>query len=398
MGARRRVYLDNHATTQPDPRVVEAMLPFFREFYGNAASKQHEFGWKAEAAVEGARTRVAALIGAAPRQVFFTSGATESINLALKGVVERASATRERESLHCISVSTEHRAALDVGDYLRRTGVEVTVLPVDGDGLVNPDDLRGAIKRSTVLVNVMLANNEIGTIAPVKEVAALCAERGILLHTDATQAAGRIPVNVERLGVDLVSVSAHKIYGPKGVGALVVRGQAGRAALAPQMHGGGHEGGLRSGTLNVPAIVGFGRAAEIAAAEMTEEGNRIGDLRELLVRLVRDGLDDVTVNGHPEFRLPGNASLTIEGARADRVLMDMKDVAVSSGSACSSASPEPSHVLRAIGRTDEQAASTLRYGLGRFTTEEDVRYAAERLVAVVSRIRSTVASRTMYHS
>ncbi len=382
------VYLDNHATTRMDPRVRDAMLPYFSESYGNAASVQHEYGWVAEAAVERARTEIATLIGAVPSEIVFTSGATESINLALKGVAEG----NGYRGNHIITAATEHRAVLDTCRRLEQAGYRVTYLPVDSTGLVSPERVSDSITPETILVTVMGANNEIGTIAPVGAIARVCRDRGVLFHSDATQAVGKIPVDVASLGVDLLSFSAHKMYGPKGIGALYVRSSPAAIRLTPQIDGGGHERGLRSGTLNVPAIVGFGEAARIARAGLEEESERIRILRDRLVDGLAGQLERVRVNGHPVERLPQNANVTFEGVRADRLMMDMKDIAVSSGSACSSASPEPSHVLRAIGLRDDLVTSSLRFGLGRFTTDEEIDYTIRRVVETVRKLRSRTAA------
>ncbi|HXF99804.1 MAG TPA: IscS subfamily cysteine desulfurase [Bacteroidota bacterium] len=378
------VYLDNHATTRVDHRVLDAMLPYFTEHYGNAASRQHEFGWRAEAAVENARKHIAALIGASPEEIVFTSGATESINLALKGVAEGYTLRGK----HMITAATEHKAVLDCCKRLERYGFRITVLPVDRHGAVDLDALRAALSSETILVSIMAANNEIGTIAPVEEIGKICRERGVLFHTDATQAVGKIPMNVSRMSIDLMSFSAHKMYGPKGIGALFVRSASPRLQLAPLIDGGGHERGLRSGTLNVPAIVGFGEAARIASMEMAQEQERIGRLRDTFVARLQASVRDMWLNGHPTNRLAGNANITFRHANADKVMMEMKDVAVSSGSACSSAQPEPSHVLRAIGLSVDDAKCSLRFGLGRFTTAEEIEYAATRVVESVEKVRA----------
>jgi cysteine desulfurase len=381
MSTRRRViYLDNHATTRVDPRVVAAMLPYFSEVYGNAASRQHEYGWRAEAAVEVARKQVADLVGGRPEEVVFTSGATESVNLALRGI---AVAGR-----HMVTVRTEHRAVLDTITALERGGLEATLVPVDRYGRVDPDDVGKSLRPGTALVSVMAANNEIGTLAPLREIGVLCRERGILLHSDATQAVGRIPLTMQDTGVDLLSMSAHKLHGPKGVGALVIRSGKSQMDLLPQITGGGQERGIRSGTLNVPAIVGFGKAAELALEEGIAGQPAIALRRDRLVRMLQERLDDTTINGHPTLRLANNASVTFDHAKADAVMMAMKDVAVSAGSACSSASPEPSHVLRAIGLSREAAASTVRFGLSTFTTDEEIAFAAERVAEAVQGVRS----------
>lgn len=377
------IYLDNHSTTRVDPRVVEAMLPYFTENYGNAASKHHEFGWKAEAAVEHARASIARLISADSKEIVFTSGATESINLALKGIAEEQGPGRN----HIVTAVTEHRAVLDTCEKLERSGFEITCLPVDGAGRVDPDDVKKAITAKTILVSIMAANSEIGTIAPIGEIGSLCREAGIVFHTDATQAVGKIPVNVSEWNVDLMSFSAHKMYGPKGVGALYVRSARPKLRLASQMDGGGHEHGLRSGTLNVPAIVGFGMAATLAEREMVQDGTLLSTLRDKLEAEITSQLGDIGVNGDVNSRLPHNSNIIFRGVPADRLIMDMKDIAVSTGSACSSASPEPSHVLRAIGISHEDVLSSIRFGLGRFTTGEEIEYTINKVTQAVRMIR-----------
>lgn len=377
------VYMDNHSTTRVDPAVLEAMAPYFTELYGNASSKHHRFGWDAEAAVEAARKQVAALIGASAEEIIFTSGATESVNLAIKGVAE-AYAGKGR---HIITVATEHKAVLDCCACLERYGYTVTYLPVDRHGSIAVDDVRAASTASTILVSVMMANNEIGTIARIEEIGVLCREKGILFHSDATQAAGRIPVDVLRQNVDLLSFSAHKMYGPKGVGALYVRDTRPRIRVQALVDGGGHEHGMRSGTLNVPGIVGFGAACEIAGRETPREYQRTSQLRDRLVTGIVAELDGVGVNGHPTDRLPNNANLSFAGIKADKLIMEMKDVAASTGSACSSASPEPSHVLKAIGLSKDELLSSVRFGLGRFTTEQEVDYVIGRVVGTVKVLR-----------
>lgn len=380
---KRRVYLDHHATTPVDPRVLETMLPYFTEKFGNPASRQHAWGWEAEQAVERARRQVAELIGARPEEIVFTSGATESCNLAIKGVAE-AYAGRGN---HIVTVATEHRAVLDACRRLEARGWHVTCLGVNGEGLVDPDDVRRAITPRTVLISVMWANNEIGVIQPVREIGRIARECGILFHSDATQAAGKIPVDVGAEGVDLASLSAHKMYGPKGVGALYVRRRDRRVELAAQMDGGGHEQGLRSGTLNVPGIVGFGEACAIAQREMAAEGERLQQLRDrLLARLLED-LELVRVNGSMERRLPGNLNVSFAGVDAAALMRELPDIALSSGSACSSAEAGPSHVLRALGLNDAEARSSIRIGLGRFNTQEEIDYAAARMIEAVRRLR-----------
>lgn len=383
MAVKTPIYLDNHSTTKVDPRVLEAMLPYFAGNYGNASSRHHEFGWKSEAAVENARKQIAQLIGAESREIVFTSGATESINLALKGIAE---ANRSKGN-HIITAVTEHKAILDTCKRLEKYGFSVTHLPVDKTGLVDPDDVKKAITDKTVLVTIMMANNEIGTIAPIAEIGAICRKAGILFHTDSTQAVGKIPVDVSTVGIGLMSFSAHKVYGPKGIGALYVRTTTPRINLAAQIDGGGHERGMRSGTLNVPAIVGFGKAAGLAQAETTLEATRISALRDRLEKGITSQLDDTIVNGNLDTRLTNTTNITFRGVKADRLIMDMKDIAVSTGSACSSASVELSHVLRGIGLSDEDVLSSIRFGLGRFTTEEEIDYTINRVVQNVKAIR-----------
>ncbi len=380
----RTVYLDYHATTPVDPRVLDAMLPYFCDKFGNAASRQHAFGWAAEEAVERARGQVAQLIGARPREIIFTSGATESDNLAIKGVLEFY---RSRGD-HIVTAATEHKAVLDTCAALERADrARVTYLPVDRYGLVDPEDVRKAITERTVLVTIMHANNEVGTIAPIAEIGKIARERGIFFHTDAAQSVGKVPVSVDTLQVDLLSLSGHKIYGPKGIGALYVRSRERRVRLEPLIHGGGHERGLRSGTLNVPGIVGLGAACALCAAEMEIEQQRVLALREKLRERIASALDGVHLNGHPVQRLPGNLNLSFAYVEGESLLMALSDVAVSSGSACTSATLEPSHVLRAMGIPDSLAHASIRFGLGRFTTEEEVEYAAERVVHEVKRLR-----------
>jgi cysteine desulfurase len=376
------VYFDYHATTPVDKRVLDAMLPYFGQNFGNAASRSHSFGWMAEKAVERARQRVAELLGAAPREIVFTSGATESNNLALKGVWE---ACRSRGN-HILTLATEHRSILDPVRHLEQLGADVTALLPCPDGLIDPEDVRRAIRPETVLVTVMYANNEIGVIQPVQEIAAICRGLGVLCHTDAAQAYGKIPIDIKEASIDLMSMTAHKICGPKGIGVLYIRRGT---PLAAQIDGGGHEWGFRSGTLNVPAIVGFGEAAAICAHEMGEEATRTRTLRERLYTQLITALDGVRVNGSLEHRLAGNLNLSFAGVDADALLTSLPDIALSTGSACSSASPEPSHVLRALGLTVEQARSSVRFGLGRFTTEDEVDYVARRVTEAVSLLRKS---------
>ena len=381
----RVVYMDNHATTPVDPRVLAAMLPYFGERFGNAASRTHQFGWDAEEAVDRARRQTAALIHAKPREVIFTSGATESNNLALKGAVE----FRGGKGAHVITAVTEHPSVLDTCKALERSGDStVSYLRVDRCGLVDPADVRRAITNRTVLISIMYANNEIGSIHPLKEIGAIAKERGILFHTDATQGVGKLTLDVEALGVDLLSLTAHKVYGPKGCGALYVRSSDPRTRLAPMTYGGGHERGMRSGTLNVPGIVGLGMACEVAGAEMNEEHTRVLRLRERLHQRIVQHLGEVYLNGHPTHRLSGNLNLSFGSIDGESLLMSLHDVAVSSGSACTSANLEPSHVLKALGIKNDRAQSSIRFGLGRFNTEEEVDYVAERVVYEIRRLRN----------
>jgi len=377
------VYLDNHATTPVDPRVLEAMLPYFAEKFGNAASRNHSFGWDAEKAVANARRQVAALIGAADKEIVFTSGATESDNLAIKGVAEMYA---ERGN-HIITCVTEHKAVLDACKKLEKRGCTITWLPVGRDGLIDLAALRAAITDRTILVSIMAANNEIGVLQPIREIGAICRERGVLFHTDAVQAAGKVPLDVEADHLDLASVSAHKMYGPKGVGALYVRRRNPRVQLTAQMDGGGHERGMRSGTLNVPGIVGFGEACEIARRELAEEAVRLAALRDRLRAKLEAALDEVYVNGSLEHRLPGSLNMSFAYVEGESLLMGIGDVAVSSGSACTSATLEPSYVLKALGVGDDLAHTSIRFGIGRFNTEEEIDYVAERVVAVVRKLR-----------
>ncbi|HXW55478.1 MAG TPA: IscS subfamily cysteine desulfurase [Candidatus Cybelea sp.] len=383
MGVKLPIYMDNHATTPVDPRVLEAMLPYFCENFGNAASRSHEFGWKAEEAVERARAQTARLIGASPKEIVFTSGATESTNLAIKGVAE---VYRDKGN-HIITQATEHKATLDSSKRLEKYGCEVSYLPVDPDGLVRLDCLKAAITPKTILISIMYANNEIGVVQPVAEIGRIAKEGGILFHTDAAQAVGKIPINVEQDGIDLLSISAHKLYGPKGVGALYVRRKNPRVQLASIIDGGGHERGMRSGTLNVPGIVGLGRACEVCEREMAAESARLGALRDRLRDAITSRLDAVSVNGSMTHRLPHSLNLSFAYVDGESLLMGINDVAVSSGSACTSANLEPSYVLKALGLDDERASTSIRFGLGRFNTEEEVDYAANRVVETVERLR-----------
>ena len=377
------VYLDHHATTPVDPRVVEAMLPYFAERFGNASSRHHAFGWTARDAVAAARRQVAELIGADPREICFTSGATESDNLAVRGVV----AADPRRPLHVVTMTTEHHAVLDPCRRLEREGVEVTRVPPEPDGLCDVADVERALRPHTRLVSVMAANNEIGVIQPVARIAELTRPRGIVLHTDAAQAVGKVPVDVEALGVDLLSLTAHKMCGPKGIGALYVRRRRPRLSIDPLVDGGGHEQGLRSGTLNVPGIVGFGAAAAICQADLEEEGARVGRLRDRLLAGLRERLNGVRVNGSLAARLPHNLNVSFDGIEGESLLVGLDDVAVSSGAACTSVNPEPSHVLHAIGVSEELARASIRFGLGRTTTREDVDYAVDKVAGLVARLR-----------
>jgi cysteine desulfurase len=380
----RAVYLDYHATTPVDPRVLEAMLPFFTERFGNPASKQHAFGWQAQEAVEQARQQVAALINASAGEIVFTSGATESNNLAIKGV---ACALKDRGN-HVITVATEHKSVLDSCARLRRDGWNVTRLPVGSDGLIDPDALGAAMTDQTVLVSVMAANNEIGVLQPLDRIAGIVHERGAVLHSDAAQAFGKVPLDVTALGVDLMSLTAHKCYGPKGAGALYLRRQRPKLPIECQIDGGGHEGGLRSGTLNVPGIVGLGACADAARTVLPEESARLAALRDRLLAGLHSGLDALRVNGSLERRLPHNLHISIEGVEGEALLMALGDLAVSTGSACSSGSQAPSHVLEAIGAVGEHGGASIRFGLGRWTTDADIDFAIERVTTVVRALRA----------
>jgi cysteine desulfurase len=391
VGPKLPIYLDHHATTPLDPRVFDAMRPYFERDFGNAASTTHVFGWRAEAAVENARESLAAGIGARdPREICFTSGSTESDNLALKGAAFGLAA----EGDHIVTTRIEHPAVLDACTALERQGRRVTRLAVDAVGRVDPADVARAIDERTVLVSVMAANSEIGVIQPLAEIARVCRERSVLLHSDAAQAVGRIPFDVEELGLDLASFSAHKMYGPKGVGALYVRRRRPRIRLEPLLHGGGHERGLRSGTLPVPLIVGFARALEIALEDRDVEAARLASLRDRLLARLEEGLEGVRLTGPRGPRLPGNLHVCLEGVQADQVLVEMKDVALSSGSACSSARPEPSHVLQALGLPDRLLRSGLRIGIGRPNTTEEIDWVGKRLVQVVRELRAAQVVRS----
>jgi cysteine desulfurase len=383
MAAKLPIYMDNHATTPVDQRVVETMLPYFTEKFGNAASRNHEFGWKAEEAVENARGQIARLINASPKEIVFTSGATESINLAIKGAAEMY---REKGN-HIVTQVTEHKAALDTCKRLEKYGFEVTYLPVEKDGLIHPDEIRRAITPKTILISIMYANNEIGVIQPIGEIGKIAKEKGVLFHVDAAQAVGKIPVDVQKDGIDLLSISAHKIYGPKGVGALYVRRRNPHVQLCAIIDGGGHERGMRSGTLNVPGIVGLGKACEICQNEMQAESERLRRLREKLKDGIMSRLEGVSINGSMAQRLPNNLNISFAYVEGESLLMGINDIAVSSGSACTSAAIEPSYVLKALGVSEDLAHSSIRFGLGRFNTEEEVDYAIERVTDTVKRLR-----------
>ena len=377
------IYMDNHATSPMDPRVLEAMMPFFSVKFGNAASRNHSFGWEAEQAVEQAREQIARLIGATAKEIIFTSGATESNNLAIKGIAEMY---RERGN-HIITQVTEHKAVLDTCKRLEKYGYRVTYLPVKADGLIDMDDLRRAIDDKTVLVTIMSANNEIGVVQPIAEIGKLCHEKGVIFHTDAVQAVGKIPMDVQAMNIDVLSLTAHKIYGPKGVGALYVRRRNPRVQIAAQIDGGGHERGMRSGTLNVPSIVGLGKACAIAQEEMATEAARLCAMRDHLRKRFESELDYVEVNGSWEHRLPGNLNMSFIYVEGESLLMGINDVAVSSGSACTSATLEPSYVLKALGLGDDVAHSSIRFGLGRFNTMAECDYVADKVIGIVKKLR-----------
>jgi cysteine desulfurase len=377
------IYMDNHATTPMDPRVFEAMKPYFLEIFGNAASRNHSFGWQAEEAVEKSRKQIADLIGANSKEIVFTSGATESNNLALKGVAEMYA----EKGNHIITAATEHKAVLDTCKRLEKNGIRVTYLPVQTNGLVDLELLKDAVTDKTILVSIMYANNEIGVIQPISEIGKIAKAKGALVHTDATQAVGKVPVNVIKDNIDLMSITAHKIYGPKGVGALYVRRKSPRVQITAQMDGGGHERGMRSGTLAVPGIVGLGEACAICNAEMAEESKKMAYLRDKLRAKLEAELDEVYVNGTMEHRLPNNLNISFAYVEGESLLMGINDIAVSSGSACTSATLEPSYVLKALGAGDDLAHSSIRFGIGRFNTEEEVDYVAAKVIDVVKKLR-----------
>jgi cysteine desulfurase len=382
-GVKLPIYMDNHATTPMDPRVLEEMLPYFMEKFGNAASRNHSFGWAAEEGVELARERIAKLVGATTKEIIFTSGATESDNLAIKGVAEMY---REKGN-HIITAVTEHKAVLDTCKRLEKYGYRVTYLPVQKDGLIDLDDLKRSIDDKTILVTIMAANNEIGVLQPIAEIGKICHERKVIFHTDATQAVGKVPIDVNQQNLDLASISAHKMYGPKGVGALYVRRKNPRVQVSPLIDGGGHERGMRSGTLNVPGIVGLGKACAICSEEMPQESCKLAGLRNRLRDSIMGRLDEVYINGSMEHRLPGNINISFAYVEGESLLMGINDVAVSSGSACTSATLEPSYVLKALGAGDDLAHSSIRFGIGRFNTEAEIDYVADRVVETVSRLR-----------
>jgi cysteine desulfurase len=383
--AQQPIYLDYNATTPVDPLVLEAMLPYFTTHPGNAASRSHPFGWLAEEAVTTARTQLAQLLGVTPKELIFTSGATESTNLAIKGIYE----LYQRKGRHLITLPTEHRAVLDAHEQLVRQGAEVTYLPVDADGRVSPAELAAAIRPDTILVSIMWANNETGVVQDMAALGQVCAEKGVLLHSDATQAVGKIPADPVAAGVHLLACSAHKLYGPKGVGALYIRGRRPKVRVSAQLHGGGHEQGVRSGTLNVPGIVGFGKAAELAGQQMSAEAERLRELRDYLEQQLLQRLPAVSRNGHAEERLPHVSNLSFKYIEGEALMMTFnQQLAVSSGSACTSASLEPSHVLRAMGCSAEDAHAAIRFSLGRFTTRAEIEQVIEWVVAGVEQLRA----------
>jgi cysteine desulfurase len=377
------IYMDYHATTPMDPRVFEAMKPYFMETFGNAASRNHSFGWQAEEAVEKSRKQIADLIGSTTKEIVFTSGATESNNLALKGIAEMYA----EKGNHIITAATEHKAILDTCKRLEKHGIRVTYLPVQANGLIDLDMLKDAITDKTILISIMYANNEIGVIQPMAEIGKIAKAKGVLVHSDATQAVGKVPVNVIKDNIDLMSMSGHKIYGPKGVGALYVRRKSPRVQITAQMDGGGHERGMRSGTLNVPGIVGLGEACAICNADMPAESKRMAFLRDKLRGKLESELDEVYINGTMEHRLPNNLNISFAYVEGESLLMGINDIAVSSGSACTSATLEPSYVLKALGAGDDLAHSSIRFGLGRFNTEEEVDYVAAKVIDVVKKLR-----------
>jgi len=381
-GVKLPIYMDNHATTPMDPRVLEEMLPYFMEKFGNAASRNHSFGWAGEEGVETARERIAKLIGATTKEIIFTSGATESDNLAITGAVQAHAG-----HAHVVTQATEHKAVLDTCKRLEKNGYRVTYMPVQKDGLIDLEDLKRAMDDKTILVSIMAANNEIGVVQPIAEIGKLCHERGIIFHTDATQAIGKIPIDVNKQNIDLMSISGHKMYGPKGVGALYVRRKNPRVQISAIIDGGGHERGMRSGTLNVPGIVGLGKACAIASEEMSREAVQLASLRDRLRDRIMNRLDETYINGSMEHRLPGNLNISFAYVEGESLLMGINDIAVSSGSACTSATLEPSYVLKALGTGDDLAHSSIRFGIGRFNTAAEVDYVADRVIETVERLR-----------
>ena len=378
------IYMDYNATTPVDPRVFGVMLPYFKDVFGNAASRSHTFGWKAEEAVEKARAQVAGAIGATPKEIIWTSGATESNNIAIKGVL----AMYREKGNHIVTQEIEHKAVIDPCRYLEQRGCRVTFLPVDRYGHVSAEQVRAALTDETVLVSIMHGNNEIGTVNPIKEIGAVCKDRGVLFHTDASPTFAKLPIDVEEMGIDLLSCSGHKIYGPKGIGALYVRRRRPRVRCEPVVHGGGHERGMRSGTLNVPAIVGMGEAAELCVAARAQEFERVAALRDRLKDGLFGRLDEIYLNGHPTERIPNNLNVSFLYVEGESLMMGFSDIAVSSGSACTSASLEPSYVLKSLGVGDDLAHSSIRFSVGRFTTEEEVDYAIERVCSTVEKLRA----------
>ncbi len=377
------IYLDYQATTPVDPRVLETMIPYFTEVFGNAASRNHAYGWKAEQAVESSRAEIASIIGASAKEIVFTSGATESDNIAVLGVAE----FYKDKGKHIITSPIEHKAVIDPCHYLEQQGYEITFLDVDKDGCIDLEQLKASIRDDTILVSLMAANNEIGTLNPLKEIGEITRSKGVLFHCDATQGVGKFPIDVNEMNIDLLSMSAHKIYGPKGVGGLYVRRKRPRVRVAPIMHGGGHERSMRSGTLNVPGIVGFAKAVEICKAEMDSEAERLINLRQRLYDQLTSELDYIFINGHPTNRLAGNLNVSFAYVEGESLIMGISDICVSSGSACTSASLEPSYVLRALGVGDDLAHSSIRFGIGRFTTAEEIDYTAEKVITAVKRLR-----------
>jgi len=383
----RPIYLDCHATTPVDERVIAAMLPYFTEKFGNPASISHVYGWEAEAAVKQTREVLAAAINASPEEIIFTSGATEANNLAIKGVAEAYFS----QGQHIITVATEHKAVLDPCEYLKNLGFDITVLPVQKDGLIDLNQLQKALRPETILVSVMSANNEIGILQPIAEIGAICRDRQIIFHTDAAQAIGKIPLDVEAMKIDLMSLTAHKLYAPKGIGALYVRRRNPRVQLAPQQHGGGHERGMRSGTLYTPQIVGFGKAVEIAYAEITTETQRVTELRYKLWSWLKT-LTGIHLNGHPTQRLAGNLNISIESVDGAALALGLQPiVAVSSGSACTSKSTTPSHVLTALGHPDKLAYASVRFGIGRFNTETEIDQVGQQAIATIESLRQQIS-------